>query len=74
MVLIKKNSGEKEQFSKDKLVYSLIYAGASKDLARKIADEVYGKCFSGMSTRKIYSLAFAKLKKVSVKAIMINQM
>ena len=65
MALIKKNSGEKEQFSKDKLVYSLIYAGASKDLARKIADEVYGKCFSGMSTRKIYSLAFAKLKKVS---------
>lgn len=65
MVLIKKNSGKKEDFSKDKLVYSLIYAGASKDLARKIADEVYGKCFSGMSTRKIYSLAFAKLKKVS---------
>lgn len=65
MVLIKKNSGKKEDFSKDKLVYSLVYAGASRELAKKIADEVYGKCFAGMSTRKIYSLAFAKLKKVS---------
>ena len=65
MVLIKKNSGKKEDFSKDKLVYSLVYAGASRELAKKIADEVYGKCFSGMSTRKIYSLAFSKLKKVS---------
>jgi Holliday junction resolvase-like predicted endonuclease len=65
MVLIQKKSGQKEQFSKDKLIYSLIYAGATKELAIKIADEIYGKCFAGMSTRKIYSLAFSKLKKIS---------
>jgi Holliday junction resolvase-like predicted endonuclease len=65
MVLIKKKSGDKEQFSKDKLKYSLMYAGASKELAAQISDEIYGKCFAGMSTRKIYSLAFAKLKKIS---------
>lgn len=65
MLKIKKKSGIKENFSQDKLRISLKYAGASEELARKIAQEVEAKCISGTSTYKIYALAFTRLKKIS---------
>lgn len=63
--LIKKNSGDEEEFSKRKLEYSLVCAGASKDQATRISSQVYTKCSAGHTTKKIYNEAFKILKKES---------
>lgn len=65
IISILKNSGEKEQFSKDKLMYSLIYAGASRDLAKELTDEIYNECDRETSTNQVYKKAFSRLKKIS---------
>lgn len=60
--IITKASGEKVPFSKKKLLESLQRAGASKKQALEIANEVEGKIYDGILTKKIYSLAFSLLR------------
>ena len=62
---ITKASGETALFSDKKLIQSLQRAGAPEDIAQSIADEVSENLYEGMSTKKIYRIAFNLLKKNS---------
>ena len=59
---VKKFSGELVDFDKNKLVASLKNARASHELAERIVNEVNNSLFDGISTKKIYQLAFKLLK------------
>ncbi len=58
-----KNSGEIVAFDPEKLLRSLIKAGADQDTARDILEQVSSSIISGMSTKSIYKLAFRLLRK-----------
>jgi len=60
--LIKKYSGEYEAFDVNKLINSLRRSSAKEDIVQDIAREVQGQIEEGMTTRKIYQLAFKMLK------------
>lgn len=62
---VKKNSGEIVEFDKAKLVKSLVSSGASLRTAKQILHDIQPKLFDGISSKKVYSLAFQKLKIVS---------
>lgn len=61
-VLIKKYSGEYEAFDINKLINSLRRSQADEDLIQDIAQEVQEQIEEGMTTKKIYQLAFKMLK------------
>ena len=64
-VWITKNSGEKAEFSREKLRRSLEKSGAgSKDIQR-IVSEIEKLLYPGMSTKEIYKKAFSLLRKTS---------
>ncbi len=60
-----KASGESEAFQKDKLLQSLMRAGASTILAEKVASEVAKGLRNGMSTKHIYKKAHELLRRAS---------
>lgn len=60
---IVKSSGEKAQFSMDKLRNSLKHSGADHNLVEEIVDKVGEELYEGISTNEIYNRAFALLKK-----------
>lgn len=62
---ILKRSGKSEEFNKQKLEYSLICAGATRDQAKRISHQVYGCCSEGVTSKKIFNQAFRLLKKES---------
>jgi len=61
-IYITKLSGEKQRFSLRKLERSLRRAGASKGLARKIADQIAAEVKPGMTTTDIYQQAHYLLR------------
>ncbi|MDA0691930.1 MAG: ATPase [Nitrospinae bacterium] len=61
--LIKKASGEIEPFSREKLERSLSMTGASPVLVQRVIDRVAKKVSSGISTRKLYRMAFQLLQR-----------
>ncbi|MBK7309911.1 MAG: restriction endonuclease [Bacteroidia bacterium] len=63
--LITKTSGAVVPFSEDKLRTSLQRSGASKDIIDSILLEVKPKLFQGITTKKIYRMAFNLLKQRS---------
>ena len=60
-----KASGESEVFQKDKLLQSLMRAGASTILAEKVASEVAKGLRNGMSTKHIYKKAHELLRRAA---------
>lgn len=62
---ITKASGLKAPFNKGKLKQSMLRAGANDKQADEIVNEVLEMLVEGMTTRKIYKIAFRLLKKVS---------
>lgn len=58
-----KASGEKQQFSPDKLRMSLKRAGAAKQVIDEIVDHIEQELHDGMTTKEIYKHAFTLLKK-----------
>ena len=62
---ITKASGESEPFSSDKLKRSLERAGASKAEIDEITNEINSRLYEGISTKKIYRIAFNLLKEDS---------
>lgn len=60
---VKKASGKMETFSESKLRNSLIRSKASYEEANSIIDQLQSEIVNGISTNKIYSLAFRLLKK-----------
>lgn len=64
-ILITKASGEILPFSEEKLKKSLLRSGASEELAETVMDELFPSLYEGISTKKIYQIAFALLKQKS---------
>jgi hypothetical protein len=62
---ITKASGEQELFDSKKLAQSLRRAGASDILIEQILAEVLPQLYPGMPTKKIYRLAFTRLRKIT---------
>lgn len=62
---IVKHSGEIQEFNLEKLKSSLRRAKASEDVVLEIADQVQRNLVEGMTTKKIYKMAFAILKEKS---------
>lgn len=58
-----KASGQKEEFSIEKIKRSCLRAGASSQLANEIAQKVFRQVKNGTSTRQISHLVFRYLKK-----------
>ncbi len=63
--LITKTSGAVVPFSEEKLRTSLQRSGASKDVIDSILLEIKSKLFEGITTKKIYGMAFHLLKQRS---------
>jgi Holliday junction resolvase-like predicted endonuclease len=61
-IFITKASGERNLFSEEKLQYSLQAAGATKEQANFILKEISAKLYDGITTKKIYRIAFNLLK------------
>jgi Holliday junction resolvase len=64
-VLVTKASGEKVAFSPEKLRQSLRRSGADDIIIESVMKKVTPQLHDGISTKKIYRLAFSLLKKVS---------
>ena len=62
-ILIRKASGESEFFDVSKLKHSLRRAGADSKTSESIAFEIETSLYEGISTRKIYGMAFRMLRK-----------
>ncbi len=58
-----KTSGDRVEFSIDKLRNSLKHSGADHDVIEQIVEKVQDELYEGISTREIYNRAFALLKK-----------
>ncbi len=64
-ILLRKKSGELAPFNSEKLISSLLRSGASQDDAYFILNIVKSSIVTGMSTHKVYQLAYKLLKKRS---------
>jgi hypothetical protein len=64
---VTKGNGEKVLFDPEKLKQALAFSGAEKSEQENIARQVASKLYDGISTRKIYQLAFDLLKRESHK-------
>ena len=63
--VIRKASGEQVPFDIGELVASLKRSGANEEVAKHIADSVVPQLTPGISTRKLYPMAFGTLRKRS---------
>ncbi|MCE3278630.1 MAG: ATP-cone domain protein [Bacteroidetes bacterium] len=63
--IITKASGKSEPFSPDKLKRSLQKAGATDEKIKNIIEQVSSNLYDGISTKKIYKIAFSLLKEKS---------
>jgi len=61
-VLIKKYSGEYQAFDVNKLINSLRRSRADEDIVKDVARKVQEQIQEGMTTKKIYQMAFKMLK------------
>ncbi len=64
-IKITKNSGIQVPFSPQKLKNSLLRSGGSNQQINQIIHQIEGQLYEGISTKKIYQLAFDLLKKQS---------
>jgi len=62
-IIIVKATGEKEVFDVSKLRHSLRKSGASNEVIAQLEREMSGSIINGMTTRKIYNLAYSLLRK-----------
>ncbi|MBN8701965.1 MAG: restriction endonuclease [Bacteroidetes bacterium] len=63
--IVTKASGDKANFSEEKLHHSLKQSGATTEQIDYILSEVYAKLYQGISTKKIYQIAFGLLRDTS---------
>lgn len=63
-VLVRKQSGEQQPFSEEKLVSSILRAGATPEIAEQVAAEISHVLYEGISTREIYKRAFQILRRL----------
>ena len=63
IVTVIKTSGEKDKFDSSKLMNSLMRAGTEQSIAEKILIKIKPRLYDGISTMKIYRMAFKELRK-----------
>lgn len=61
MVNVKKKNGSMQEFSSNKLKNSIMKAGASAEVAERIANEIAAKIHEGTTTAEIKSLVASSL-------------
>src|SRR5487761_1959785 len=61
-VLIAKADGTTEPFAAEKLLKSLVQAGAPQEVAARITHEIEKELYDGVTTGEIYSRAFSRLR------------
>jgi len=66
-IKIKKYSGKIVDFDKNKLIKSLKNSEADEELIQNILKEIQGKLYDGISTKKIYQMAYKMLNKAKSK-------
>lgn len=62
---VKKSSGELVPFDFQKLKSALLRSGAQKEEIDQIVDDIFEQVYDGISTKKIYQIAYRILKKES---------
>ncbi|OGC83865.1 hypothetical protein A3D68_01515 [Candidatus Adlerbacteria bacterium RIFCSPHIGHO2_02_FULL_52_17] len=62
-IVIAKSDGTTQLFDRNKLLFSLMRSGASNDMAEEITQDIERNVSSGVTTKEIYSRAFAHLKR-----------
>ena len=62
---IRKHSGEIVSFKEEKLIKSLVSSGADIQTANEIIKAIQTQFYDGIPSKKIYKLAFQKLKNIS---------
>ncbi len=62
-IFITKANGEQEAFDKDKMILALKNSGVSEAESNRIVGEVEKRLYDGITTRKIYQIAYGLLKK-----------
>lgn len=65
MIQVKKSTGKYQDYSENKLINSLRFSGASEGQIDKIIEAINQEVYDGVTTRKIFSLAFKKLREIS---------
>ncbi len=60
-VTVKKSSGERQDFSEEKLIHSLRNSGASEEIIHSIIPEIRKELYEGIPTRTIYKKAYKLL-------------
>ena len=60
-----KHSGDVVEFNREKLKKSLLQSGANDHIVEEVLHAIEAEIYEGISTKKIYKSAFAKLKKAS---------
>ena len=66
-IRVTKGSGEKTAFDPEKLKQALAHSGANTTEQNRVVNLVEARMYDGISTRKIYQMAYALLKKGSHK-------
>jgi hypothetical protein len=64
-IKVKKNSGEIVQFDVEKLKSALYRSGAKKEEINCIISEISNKLYNGITTKRIYQIAYSVLRKKS---------
>ncbi len=72
MTFIIKYDGRREEFNPEKIRQSCLRSGATPEIAEEIVDYANKKVYSGMSTKKLMKLVYAKLNRVCGKHIAIR--
>lgn len=62
-IIVRKQSGEEQPFSGDKLLSSIIRAGATEEIAIRVLDEIRRELYDGITTKMIYQKAFQLLRR-----------
>jgi hypothetical protein len=65
MINVRKETGHHQEYEKDKLINSLRYTGATPEQIDDICRCVEKSLHEGITTRKIYNIAFKRLRKIS---------
>lgn len=65
MIKVKKESGFQQDYRREKLVNSLRYTGATEEQIEDICNHIRKHLHEGITTRKIYNMAFQRLRKIS---------
>lgn len=67
-ILVTKGNGEKAPFDVQKLINSLSRTGASSEIIEKVINQVGQNLVDGISTHKVYQMAYSILRKKSHRA------